>query len=389
MKTIGIEGDFKMLQIDFTKRVYDTILKPRGKKLICWDELTHPKLFQVFDPSELVLQRWRSNKHLSGRKNSSTKSTPIKHNVIGSFGYYLNRLYPAKYYYHTSPKAFESTDCAVLGGEACLWANLICSGNMWSTLLPNLCPVAEQLWSPQDIHSGTSDQCILDMYKRMDHFDNVLCVIETEIDHRNTTKGLPKITKCFESIWGGFTVGHPRNSLTRHVNVPLVNICDFVLPESKFARELYDSTVKLIAITKCGTKDNNQYIKELLQHYEDVLKLCDDSVNELGWTSLPIHKLSKVDILKNTKYVAKCAIDILNSLNTFGDSEKIELQLLYREKLNAVELIYIGYYQQMHIAICPAVKLLIQYKLNPQIKVPLIPNTINKTRLNGIYLNLK
>lgn len=243
--------------------------------------------------------------------------------------------------------------------------------------------------SPQ---TNVSKQCVLDMYKRMDHFDDVLCIIESEIDHRNTTKVLPKITKCFESIWGGFTVGHPRNSLTHRVNAPLVNICDFVLPESKFARKLYDTTVKFIDVSKSGTH-TNKYIKELSQHYEDVLKMCDDSVNVLGWSSStppPTLPAATIDILEKTKFVSACALDILSSLTETTDAvDAVELQLFYTEMLNAVELIYIGYYQQMHIAICPAVKLLIQYKLNPQIKVPLIPNTINKTKLGGVYLNLK
>lgn len=94
----------------------------------------------------------------------------------------------------------------MIGGEGCLWGNLISDTNLMSTLILNMCPVSEQLWSSVEF----TDENVANMYERLDNFDDLLTVIEPQIDHQNTSLKLPDMCKCLESIWGGFTKGHPR-----------------------------------------------------------------------------------------------------------------------------------------------------------------------------------
>lgn len=119
---------------------------------------------------------------------------------------------------------------------------MICDTNLMSTLIINMCPVAEQLWTCREF----SDENVMNMYQRLENFDELLLSIEPEIDHKNSSLMLPEMCKCLESIWGGFTKGHPRNSIDRRCNVEMRKIEDCVLPESRFARKLYDYTKKMI-----------------------------------------------------------------------------------------------------------------------------------------------
>lgn len=104
MKEMNFGDDFKLLQIDFTRRIYNTIFRPYGKIIICWDELYHKDLFKsFFSENELVIQRWRNNVVLE-KESKNLNHLQYEGNVINSWGHYLNRLYPSAYYYKTTPK---------------------------------------------------------------------------------------------------------------------------------------------------------------------------------------------------------------------------------------------------------------------------------------------
>lgn len=132
MKEMNYGEDFKLLQIDFTRRIYNTIFRPYGKIIICWDELCHKDLFKTFfSENELVIQRWRNNDVLE-RDYNNLSPLQCGGNVINSWGHYLNRLYvnilsfttfitniltryPAAYYYKTTPMVASTNNNKVIG----------------------------------------------------------------------------------------------------------------------------------------------------------------------------------------------------------------------------------------------------------------------------------
>ena len=328
MKEMNYGNDFKLLQIDFTKRIYNIIFKPYGKIIICWDELYHKDLFKsFFSDNELVIQRWRNN-HVLQRDDKNTSLSQCGGNVINSWGHYLNRLYPSAYYYKTTPNVASTKNNKVIGGEGCLWGNLLSDTNIMSTLIPNICPVAEQLWSSVEF----TDDNVLNMHKRLDQFDDLLLLIEPDIDHQNASLKLPDMSKCLESIWGGFTKGHPRNSLDRRCNVEMRKIEDCVLPESRFVRNLYEYTRKMIHAYKYD--EDNPYPELIYGEYKTLrmsvgtyggqLETFNDKMNEI-YGSLSERKTQRT-MRKRNKRVKPPAIKSINQLtikrNSSDDSDQ-------------------------------------------------------------------
>ena len=518
MKQINCKGDYKMLQIDFMKRVYDLILKQRGKILVCWEDLYHAKLYDIFSPSELILQRWKFDENAI----MVTEKTGFNglRTVIDSRGALLNRLYPAKYYYcntfldSTSKDKNTLDSVYVTGGEACLWGNFLSDDNIMSTLIPNLFPVAERLWG------GNKGNCNLsEMYQRLDKFDKLMLLLEPKIEIGHHSALLPDICKCFESIWGGFSKDHPRNSFDRLTGDPMNELCDLVLPESKFARHLYDTTVKMIDATI--NEQDNPYFEMLMHAYHKIVSMTkafpdqlkkfnnrlqnnlpvgqqkhrrrslssprgsprasprdtsqdntsspprsmgrgsivsprvlsgsstlprsigrkspsqpiaiipdspirlyrantlpvgsnewvydqttinsvinsgesrrrsidssnygtgNASIGTSGSYSSPVKKKAHFQCEENWSIVEKTQVLCKYAVNVLSLFSNLSFNVIeYERMLNEINEIHSTFYQKMHIAICPAVKLLIEFKLNPKMIIPLIPESLDKTSEN-------
>ena len=138
------------LQAYFNQRVLK-ILQANGKTMIGWDEILHPDL-----PKASVIQSWRGAKGLA-------EATSKGYQGILSWGYYLDHLRPAAYHYGIDPLAGESADQAsrVLGGEACMWAELVSAETVDSRIWPRAAAIAERFWSPAEVKDVDS------MYDRM------------------------------------------------------------------------------------------------------------------------------------------------------------------------------------------------------------------------------
>jgi hexosaminidase len=85
-----------------------------------------------------------------------------------SYGYYLDLMWPAARHYAVDPMSGAAADLnpeqksRILGGEACMWTELVTPENIDSRIWPRNTAIAERLWSPE----GTAD--VASMYARLD-----------------------------------------------------------------------------------------------------------------------------------------------------------------------------------------------------------------------------
>lgn len=141
------------LQAYFNQRL-SVILTKHHKHMIGWDEILHPDL-----PRTTVVQSWRGTKYLG-------QAVSQGFNGILSAPYYLDAMKSAEQHYLADPLAGDSTltpeqAARVLGGEACMWAELVSNGSIDSRIWPRLAAIAERFWSPQNVTD------VGDMYRRL------------------------------------------------------------------------------------------------------------------------------------------------------------------------------------------------------------------------------
>lgn len=167
-------ADTTALQAYFNRRVV-AMLRERGRRVIGWDEVLHPDL-----PAEVTVQGWRGAK-------ARDRALAAGHDCIVSSAYYLDLFYPGAIHRKATPDLAEADLIAaedgllndarfehvaagmkwthawraarpversvppgrLLGGEACLWGELVndhcLDGRLWSRL-PD---IAECFWAQQ------------------------------------------------------------------------------------------------------------------------------------------------------------------------------------------------------------------------------------------------
>lgn len=165
-------ADTQALQAYFMRRVA-AMLTRRGKTVLGWDEVLHPDL-----PTHVIVQSWRG-------ATARDRALAAGHDCIVSSGYYLDLFYPGAVHRRYRPDADEAILLAqedellsdarfahvadgmkwthawrlvppvpraakrgrILGGEACLWGELVdqevLDGRLWS----RLADVAECFWA--------------------------------------------------------------------------------------------------------------------------------------------------------------------------------------------------------------------------------------------------
>ncbi|HSC33379.1 MAG TPA: family 20 glycosylhydrolase [Gemmatimonadaceae bacterium] len=145
--------DFGALQAYFNRRLA-RILAAQHKRVVGWDEILHPDL-----PHDVVIQSWRGQASLFAAAQQG-------YSGILSAGYYLDAMSSAGQLYAVDPiPAGADLDSAqagrVLGGEACMWGELVTPETIDSRIWPRTAAIAERLWSP-----GTVVK-VNDMYRRL------------------------------------------------------------------------------------------------------------------------------------------------------------------------------------------------------------------------------
>ncbi|MCL5289055.1 MAG: family 20 glycosylhydrolase [Acidobacteria bacterium] len=145
--------DNEALQAWFNQRL-SRILQKHNKRMVGWDEIFHSDL-----PKDTVVQSWRGQKSLGeGAKQGF-------HGIL-SAGYYLDAMQTSAFHYAVDPlPASSDLDPAaagrILGGEVCMWGELITPENIDSRIWPRSAAIAERLWSPRSVAD------VSDMYRRL------------------------------------------------------------------------------------------------------------------------------------------------------------------------------------------------------------------------------
>lgn len=143
------------LQAYFNRRL-QRMLSRHGKRMVGWDEILHPDL-----PKTVVVQSWRGQESLG---------EGVKQGFSGilSAGYYLDAMAPAEYHYGVDPlpdslaSALTAEQAQrVLGGEICMWGEIVTPETIDSRVWPRTAAVAERLWSPRTVTD------VEDLYRRL------------------------------------------------------------------------------------------------------------------------------------------------------------------------------------------------------------------------------
>lgn len=219
------------LQAYFNQRV-QAILAKHGKRMAGWDEILHPNL-----PKDVVVQSWRGQKSLAAAARQG-------YTGILSFGYYLDLAQPARAHYAIDPMEKEAAGLSeqeksrVLGGEACMWAEMVTAENVDTRIWPRAAAVAERLWSPQEVRDPAS------MYRRMEAVSRKLEWLG--LTHRSASRLM------LQRLAGNHPVeplavfaavlepvkGYARSSTGKYTQqTPLNRLVDSIPPESDAARE--------------------------------------------------------------------------------------------------------------------------------------------------------
>ena len=155
------------------EREMAAVVRRRGRRAVAWDEVLAPDL-----PEDVVVQSWRGSTSLAVALTGG-------HDALSSSGYYLDLNYPARVHYAFDPasgpeglalaeaKMLEEPRLAsvrggvqallrrapsaperlapipgrVLGGEACMWSELVTPELLDARLYGRLAAVAERLWT--------------------------------------------------------------------------------------------------------------------------------------------------------------------------------------------------------------------------------------------------
>lgn len=254
--------DNAALQAYFNQHL-EKILRKHHKKMVGWDEIFEPDL-----PKTIVVQSWRGPKSLAETARQGYDS-------LLSAGYYLDMVYPAAQYYEVDPLAGDAAALTpeqqshILGGEACMWAELVTPENVDSRIWPNAAAVAERLWSPQQVRDAAS------MYRRLSVVNHRLDFVGTKeqttympmlerIAGSGDAQALRVLADVVEPVkeyrriskYGHYTTETPLNRLP-----------DAARPESSVARRFSNIVDRIIAGT--GTPVDRNTARLLLMMWRD------------------------------------------------------------------------------------------------------------------------
>jgi hexosaminidase len=323
------------LQTYFNQRLV-RIVERHGKKMVGWDEVLRPGL-----PKDVVVQSWRGPQSLAAAAQQGYRG-------ILSAGYYLDLMQPASQHYQVDPLGgaaaalSEQDQSRILGGEACMWAELVTPMNVDSRIWPRLAAIAEKLWSPKTVTDIDS------MYQR-------LAVVSRQLEfiglaHRSSgwlmlkrltgphpADSLARFDEVLEPV-----KGYAREKARQYTSLtPMNRLVDATLPESDAARQF--------AVLAADWKTNANEIERRLAEWRD------SAINLLPMTKENALLEEQASIAENVRGISQAGIEALTYLRSDkaapADWVKRQLDLLDTAAQPNAELL---------IVIVPSIRLLVQ-----------------------------
>ena len=241
--------DAAAIQVYFNQRILK-ILQKYGKTMVGWDEILVPGL-----PTDAVIQSWRGQKSLS-------ESAAKGYRGILSWGYYLDHLSPASFHYGVDP--LGGPDAAaltpeqasrIMGGEACMWAELVGQETVDSRVWPRTAAIAERFWSPANVTDVDSMYTRLAQVSRNLEFTGVMhrAYFEPLLDRiagDQPARPLYVLAEAVEALGlGSGRQGRPTGL------IPTNRFVDAIPPESELARSMELAAKRLVANPSGDSED--------------------------------------------------------------------------------------------------------------------------------------
>lgn len=159
MKKKGFASNHE-LQTYFNIRL-QKILDKLGKHTMGWEEIMAPEM-----PTTAVIHSWRGEWEGEIPKKSLYEAVKAGYQTVLSNGYYLDLMQTAEAHYLVDPAPASMTlteeeRSQILGGEMCMWSELVVPATIDSRLWPRGAAIAERLWSPEAVKD------VADMYRRL------------------------------------------------------------------------------------------------------------------------------------------------------------------------------------------------------------------------------
>lgn len=293
---------YRDLQAEFTAKLVD-LLRLQGKTAIAWDEALHAGLAQT-----VIVQAWRG-------RLARDAALYNGHRCIVSSPYYLDLGYPADIHYSFEPEMSSedyraatsnlgndirlrhagrgvSTDLfdwapeqmqqrpegMVIGGEACMWTELVSADHLPLRVWSRMPAIAERLWGSRKSEA--------DLYPRMHrHYEN-LRQAGYGVLGAHTLDDLPaelqpliamlEPVKWYSRILGSFLAqarsqGSDETKYVRPYNTttPLQRVVDHLPPESFEARRCADDIV--------AGRDLNDWVEGWLRQGEEFDRIASSN----------------------------------------------------------------------------------------------------------------
>lgn len=274
------------LQVYFNKRIL-AIVQKYGKKMVGWDEIFHPDL-----PKDVVVHSWRGPRSLA-------KTAREGYMGILSNGYYLDHILSAEQHYLVEPLSGEAASLTeeeksrILGGEACMWGEIISPETIDSRIWPRTAAIAERFWSPQSMND------VDDMYRRLEglnprldwfglkHRSNYPLMLQ-RLAGEHPIDALMTLADIVEPV-----KYYTRPGTREYTQMtPLIRLVDAARPESHQARKFEDMVEEFLADAPdyqinredirnrlAEWRDNHRVLKPVLEDsslLEEIIPLSED-----------------------------------------------------------------------------------------------------------------
>ena len=239
MRRHGLK-DNAALQVYFNQRLL-AILTRHGKRMVGWDEILHPDL-----PKTIAIQSWRGVASLAAAARQG-------YDGILSSGYYLDAMNTAAELYRVDPRpdslGLDTAEAArVLGGEACMWGEVLVPETIDSRIWPRTAAIAERFWSPRTVTDAD------DMYRRLAVVSAQLEELGVTTDD-HTARMLHRVAPGLDlgpleallAVASPVSLGGRRFTSQAMRFIPLTTLSEAAVPDPPAAREVAAEVKALLA----------------------------------------------------------------------------------------------------------------------------------------------